>query len=111
MKKFSDEALKRGPPKRYGERRTVNLRLPMPLYQAIREATQKSGRSLTGEIEHMLAERLGAGDAVLVKVIEALNQRIGELHAAVKELGAENIRLRDDLSRSIIDDWRKGKKT
>jgi hypothetical protein len=122
-----DKMSQRRAPKRYGQRRTVTLRLSQPLYEAMKEATKASGRSLTAEIEAAVAERVAhqqhdehqkeieqsfrAATAAFQAATAAHSERIAELQKTIERLTFENISLQGKLAADIIGRWDRGEKT
>jgi hypothetical protein len=114
-------------PKRYGQRRTVTLRLSQPLYEAMKKATETSGRSLTAEIEVAVAEFVAHqqhdahqkeieqsfrdATAAFQAATAAHSERIGELQKTIERLTFENISLQGKLAADIIGRWDRGEKT
>jgi hypothetical protein len=110
-KKFDAGGASRpGAPPRYGDRQLMTVRLPRPLYEALKEATRKSGRSLTAEIEAAIAAGLQpkaeAGNSMLEGRIKQLNEQIIDLHDFMRQLSRENAKLKDDLAQAVVQHWK-----
>jgi hypothetical protein len=126
--KFEAEGhTRRVTPPRHGDRQMVTVRLPRPVYEALVAATRRTGRSLTGEIEARVSSsiehegeqdrrsdemnHLMANNTMLAGKITTLNTQILELHDFMRNLAAENARLKDDLAQSVIAQWRQERKS
>jgi hypothetical protein len=94
--------------RRYGDRQQLSVRLPRPLHEFLKKQTGQSGRSLTGEIEHIVekaAARAASGfkaweEGELAASLEsdaAVRKAVGITDEEVERSNREKLQAADNL--------------